>query len=146
MNKNNEKTLENNLREIEKEINEMEKIDGIKQLVNKYTSLSNNVDNCKNKLNELMINMKKIDYVEEGSESENEIVESSDEKNNGDYCDHEIFIKNSLELEQLKQKINGNIDNIDLEELMEIFNRASKLIYKCNNYLRQQKMEIINVN
>ena len=150
----NNKSLEIRMRDIEKDINELENIDGIKKLVNKHNLITNNINYCKNAINSITDKMNIIDKNNNHSEneSENESENSSEEsekdelENSSNEIGHDKFITCGIELEGLKQRISGNIDNLDLEEMMILYNRAIELINESNKYLKQQKIEIININ
>ncbi len=123
----NNKTISDTLKNIEKEINDMENINGIKKLVNKHNTISNNINNCKNILENISSSIKI-----------NEDISYSIE------CDK--YIKNMEEIEQLRQKINNNMESLSIEELINIYNRALMLIRESTKYLKEQKMEIINID
>ncbi|ARF09177.1 hypothetical protein Catovirus_2_126 [Catovirus CTV1] len=129
----NKKPISINLKEIEKEMIEMENIDGIKKLVNKYNNLYLRIDDSKKELKQLTDSMIEI------KDDENEVISE-----NSSSDDNTSYVDNMSELERLNKLISDNIENMELEEIIEIYKKANKMISKCQKYLNEQKMEIIN--
>lgn len=124
----NSKNLNTKLKEIEKDINEIENIDGIKKLVNKYNAIQNKIEESKNILRYITESMLNIDNKTYNEEFTNE-----------------KYILGVDELENIKGKINDNHEQMELEELITLYNRANILILNCTNFLSKQKMEVINI-
>lgn len=144
------KLINSSLKEIEKEIIELEKIDGVKKLVNKYNNIHLRIEECKNSLKKINEIINKVENIDDNQSEQSDNNQSSEDTNssqtpeNSEEYENTNFIENVNELEQLNKKINDNIENIDLEELVNIYIKANKMINKCKRYLDDQKMEIIN--
>lgn len=120
--------LSTKLKKLENDINGMNNIDGIKKLVNTYNIIQKDIDICKEYLDEIIINI-------------NSEAELSDK-----ILTYEEYINNMKELETIKQNMNENLENIELEDLKNLYLQSTNMIKECQNYLENQKMQIENVD
>lgn len=120
--------LSTKLKKLENDINGMNNIDGIKKLVNTYNIIQKEIDICKEYLDEIIINI-------------NSEIELSDK-----ILTYEEYINNMKELETIKQNMNENLENIELEDLKNLYLQSTNMIKECQNYLENQKMQIENVD
>ena len=126
------KSLNKRIQEIETEISKLENMTSIKKLVSKYNKIHTNIEKCRIVLKDIENSI--------NNDTEDENISSSSEE-----LENDQFLKNLNDLEEIKNKIN-NTENIDIEEMYNYYQKSKKIIKKCNQYLEEQKMEIVNID
>ena len=111
------------VKQIETEIADLDKITGMKKKITKYNEIVKKIKAC----NEQLLTI---------SDSKN-IKTTNVNKACTDDKEYDILIK---EINAAKEKIT---DNMEIEQLIEIYKKAMSHINKCNEFIKTKKMELI---
>jgi hypothetical protein len=136
-------TINTLLKQVEKELQDLDKISGLKKKISKYNDLSKQLKHCQNETNKLTIevkniaNAKVIDHEEENNtDSDEQNIKPKIEMSDVEY---DNLIK---EIAKLKESIN---ENMSVEDLIKSYKMASENIQKCEEFLKNKKLELINI-
>ena len=139
--------MNNEIELLEKQIDEMKNISDMEQLVKVHNDISTKLHNIKCQINDAEKYVDSIQNVCDNDDIDDIFCESdtSDEsyEQNSQYS-NEKYIRDIEELKDIELKIKEK--DLDLEELIDIYEKSQLITQDVMEYLKNQKLRIVNID
>lgn len=142
--------MNNSIDLLEKRIADMENILDVEKLIGEHNYVSKQLTDMKHKISEAEKYINSINELinEEDSDTMPCDYDASESSDESDYCElgytNKEYVRDIEELKKIEMEI-GKKD-IDIEELMDLYEKSRTITHDIMNYLNNKKLSIISVD